>query len=74
MYNIYMAFYCPGSIKQIMPYFSSSRYNGSLVTRMVRLYTIKFKPLVCSLSGFSLFTNEKICIFMILDDLCFLSE
>jgi hypothetical protein len=32
MYNMYKASVSPGSVQQITPYFSSYRYQGSLVT------------------------------------------
>jgi hypothetical protein len=49
------------------PVFSSSCYNGSLVTwAVVCLTTIKFKPLIFPVLGLTLSSVENICIFMVL--------
>jgi hypothetical protein len=67
-YNIYKVSVSPGSVQQIMPS-SSLRYNGSLATRtVVCLTAAKIKPLLFSVSGFTLSNIADICIFMILYD------
>jgi hypothetical protein len=48
-------------------------YNGSLVTwTVVSLTTVKFKPLICSMSGFALSYNANMLILVILHDFYFL--
>jgi hypothetical protein len=62
-----------GFAKQIMPIWRILCYNGSLVTwTVVSLTTAKFKPLVFSMSGFTLSYIANMFILMILYDFCLL--
>jgi hypothetical protein len=52
---------------------SSLRYHNSLHTwTVVHMNAAKFKPLIFSVSGFTLSNVANIFIFMILDDICLL--
>jgi hypothetical protein len=58
-----------GFAKQIMPILRILCYNGSLVTWMVvSLTTDKFKPLIFSMSGFTLSYTANVFVLMILYD------
>jgi hypothetical protein len=59
--------------KQIIPILCILCYNGGLVTwTVVRLTFTKFKPLIFSMSGFTLSYTANMSITMILYDFCFL--
>jgi hypothetical protein len=63
----------PGFAKQIMNILHILCYNGRLVTWMViSLITAMFKPLIFSMSGFTLSCTVNILILMILCDFCLL--
>jgi hypothetical protein len=73
IYNIYKASVSPGSVQQIMPYFGSHRYNGSLDTWTVLFLTAaKFKTLIFSVTAFALSSVANIFVVMILCDFCLL--
>jgi hypothetical protein len=64
---MYKASVSPGSVQQIMPYFGSLCYNGSLDTwTVVCLTAAKFKPLIFSVTGFALSNIANIFVNMIL--------
>jgi hypothetical protein len=70
---VYKVSFIQGSVQQILPYFSSSGYNGSLITlTVIRLISAKFKPFIFSVSGFVLSNIANMCILMIRNDLCLL--
>jgi hypothetical protein len=51
MYNIYKASVSPGSLQQIMPYFGSFRYHGSLRHLNGRTKVYVKKNVIFSLEG-----------------------
>jgi hypothetical protein len=56
-----------------MPILRILRYNGSLVTwTVLSLTTVKFKPLIFSMSGFALSYTTNMFILIILYDFCLL--
>lgn len=63
IYRTYKTFFGPGSVQQIMPYFSNSGYSGSLVTwTVVRQAAAKFKPRMFYRSGFVLSSTVNIAV------------
>jgi hypothetical protein len=64
--TMYKSSVSPGFAKQIMPFLHILCYNGSLVTwTVVSLTTAKFKPLIFSMSGFTLSYTANMFILMI---------
>jgi hypothetical protein len=73
IFIIYKASVSPGSVQQMMLYFGSLRYSGSLDTgTVVCLIADKFKPLIFSVTGFALSYVSNVFVIMILYDFCLL--
>jgi hypothetical protein len=71
--TIYKSSISTGFAKQIMPILRILCYNGSVVIlTVVSLNTVNFKPLMFSMSGFTLFYTADMFILMILYDFCLL--
>jgi hypothetical protein len=73
LFIIYKSSVSTGVAKRFVPILRIICYNGSLVTRsVVSLPTAKFKPLIISMSGFTLSYTPNMFILMILYDFCLL--
>jgi hypothetical protein len=71
--TMYKSSVSTGFIEQIMHILRILCYNGSLVTwTVVSLTTAKFKPLIFSMSGFTLSNTTNMFVLMILYDFCLL--
>jgi hypothetical protein len=71
--TIYKSSASPGFAKQVLSNILILCYNGSLVTwTVLSLTTAKFKPLIFSISGFTLSYTANMFILKILHDFCLL--